>query len=99
MPRRERDDQIAMITASPLPGTIRPPFGSRAKAETARSISTGVAHVDRVDLHPERWRYGLDGAEWPLPAVWAVSRRTATRVTPGAICLSSSSHFPLRLNS
>ena len=27
------------------------------------------------------------------------SRRTATRVTPGAICLSSSSHFPLKLYS
>src|SRR5882724_2845560 len=28
-----------------------------------------------------------------------LSRRTAARVTPGAICLSSSSHFPLRLYS
>ena len=27
------------------------------------------------------------------------SRRTAARVTPGAICLSSSSHFPLMLYS
>ena len=29
----------------------------------------------------------------------AGSRRTAARVTPGAICLSSSSHFPLKLYS
>ena len=36
---------------------------------------------------------------WAGPAGLAGSRRTATRVTPGAICLSSSSHFPLRLYS
>src|SRR6266508_5679975 len=30
---------------------------------------------------------------------WLASRRIATRVTPGAICLSSSSHFPDMLNS
>ena len=36
---------------------------------------------------------------WPVPAGMAGSRRTATRVTPGAICLSSSSHFPLMLYS
>ena len=32
---------------------------------------------------------------WPIPPAMAESRRTATRVTPGAICLSSSSHFAL----
>ena len=32
---------------------------------------------------------------WPIPAAMAESRRTAARVTRGAICLSSSSHFPL----
>ncbi len=32
---------------------------------------------------------------WPIPAAMAGSRITATRVTPGAICLSTSSHFPL----
>ena len=35
-------------------------------------------------------------ANWPIPAVMAGSRRTAARVTPGAISLSSSSHFPLK---
>jgi hypothetical protein len=30
---------------------------------------------------------------------WLASRRTATRATPGAISLSSSSHFPPMLNS
>ena len=33
---------------------------------TARSIS-GVAHVDRAQLHPERWRRGLDYGELADP--------------------------------
>ena len=36
---------------------------------------------------------------WPIPEGVAASRRTATRVTPGAISLSSSSHFPPMLYS
>jgi hypothetical protein len=32
-------------------------------------------------------------ANWPMPAAMAESRSTATRVTPGAISLSNSSHF------
>src|SRR5262249_46702626 len=31
----------------------------------------------------------------PVPLLWVGSRSTATRVTRGAISLSSSSHFPL----
>ena len=38
-------------------------------------------------------------ANWPIPAARAGSRRTATRVRLGAISLSNSSHFPLRLYS
>src|SRR5262249_45592142 len=38
-------------------------------------------------------------ANWLTPAVITGSRRTAARVTPGAIALSSSSHFPLKLYS
>ncbi len=38
-------------------------------------------------------------ANWPVPEAMAGSRRTAARVTRGAICLSSSSHFPLMLYS
>src|SRR3954471_21501076 len=48
--------------ANALAVTIRPPFGERAKAATARSISPG-SHADRVDLHPVRWRRGLNDAE------------------------------------
>ena len=36
---------------------------------------------------------------WAFPAGLLVSRKTAARVVLGAICLSSSSHFPLRLYS
>ena len=39
VPGRQRDDQIAMNLADGLAVTIRPPFGARAKAATARSIS------------------------------------------------------------
>ena len=38
-------------------------------------------------------------ANWPIPAVRLGSRSTAARVTLGAICFSSSGHFPLRLYS
>ena len=36
---------------------------------------------------------------WPVPADMAGSRITATRLTPGAISLSNSNHFVLRLYS
>src|SRR2546421_684605 len=36
---------------------------------------------------------------WLTANPWLASRRTVTRVTPGAICLSSSSHFAPMLNS
>jgi hypothetical protein len=35
----------------------------------------------------------------PMPEATAGSRSTAARITPGAISLSSSSHFPLMLYS
>src|SRR5262245_38174133 len=38
-------------------------------------------------------------ANWVVPVPTSGSRRTAARVTSGATCLSSSSHFPLRPNS
>ena len=68
VPGRELDDQIAMnVTDAGLAVTIRPPFGARAKAVMARSISAGVADVDRTDLDPERRRNGLDGSELAGP--------------------------------
>jgi hypothetical protein len=38
-------------------------------------------------------------ANWLLPEPWVASRRTAARVTPGAVCFSNSSHFALTLQS
>ena len=39
VPRRKREDQIAMKVADLVAVTIRPPFGARANASTPRSIS------------------------------------------------------------
>ena len=68
MPGRQRDDQIAM-NASPaaLAVTIRPPFRSAREGRDGALDLAGVAHVDRVDLHPERRRHGLDDAELADP--------------------------------
>src|SRR5262249_53758351 len=77
-----------------LPVMINPPFGCRAKAAMARSISSVATRVlIEVNSTPDD-----DAADWiaphcPLPAGFAGSRSTATRFTPGAICLSNSSHF------
>ena len=96
MPGRQRDDQIAMTNvADALAVTIRPPFGERANAAMARSISpasrTLIGLTSTLSDGATAWMT----PNWPVPEARAGSRRTATRVTPGAICLSSSSHFPL----
>ena len=58
-----------------------------------------VTNVDRAHLHAERRRHGLDDGELADPGGNGGSQRIAARVTSGAISLSSSSHFPLRLYS
>src|SRR5262249_53992068 len=87
VPRRQLEDQIAM----PHHHTAR-----RRDQTTIRRARegldgpldlAGLAHVDRDHLDLERRPHRLD------------PRRTATRATPGAISLSSSSHFPAKLNS
>ena len=71
-----------------------PPFEARAKAAMARSISAASRTPIGTASTPS------DGAtDWmapnrPIPADKVGSRMTATRVTPGAISLSSSSHLP-----
>ena len=58
-----------------------------------------VAHVDRVHLHPERRRDGLDCAELAeSEAVGGIPKDCRPRYA-GAICLSSSSHFAPMLYS
>ena len=59
-----------------------------------------VTHIDRTHLDAKRGRHRLDRTQTGrCRTVVAGSRRTATRFILGAICLSSSSHFPLRLYS
>ena len=79
--------------APALPVTITPLFAPRANAEMPRSISPASRVSRGVQLHANRARNGLDGTELGRPATFPESRRTNTRVTPGAISLSSSSHF------
>ena len=62
---------------------------------TARSISPASRTLTGLTSTPSDGATDWMAANWPIPAVMAGSRRTAARVTPGAICLSSSSHFPL----
>src|SRR5262245_21373969 len=54
-----------------------------------------IPYVDRAQVHAKRWRDGLDAPNWPGPAAMVESRRTAARVTRGAMSLSNSSHFPV----
>src|SRR5262249_16257977 len=72
--------------------------GARECRDAAFDLG-GIAQVDRAQLHTQRWRHDLNGAELTIPEATVGSRSTTTRVTPGAISLSSSNHFPLMLYS
>ncbi len=94
VPVRQRDDQIAMsqreCTRRQNHAGIR-----RARERRDRALDLAcIVHVDGAQLHPGATDW--IAPHWPVPEGMAASRRTATRVTGGAICLSSSSHFPLR---
>src|SRR5215831_4809328 len=95
VPGRERDDQVAMKHRD------RAPQHDQAAVRGAREFHDGaldlgrVAPADRAQLHPERRRRGFEHGELRDPAGSVGSRRTATRVTPGAMSRISSSHFPL----
>ena len=93
----QRDDQIAMtVRATVLAVTIRPPLPERANAVTARSISGASRTSTGLNSTPKDGATAWMAANWPIPEATAGSRRTAARVMLGAICLSSSSHLPLR---
>ena len=78
---------------------IRPPSGERAKAVTARSISPGSRRSIGLTSTPTDGATYWMTANWPIPEAVAASRRTAARFTPGAISLSSSGHFAVKLYS
>ena len=95
--RRQSDDQIAMNVRQRAPRNNQAAIRGACEGRHGALNLARVAHVDRDHLHPERlalqsgWRrtgrsrqLRWDHAGLPL------------RVTPGAICLSSSSHFALR---
>src|SRR5262249_15102879 len=85
--------------ANALAATISPPFGALANVVTARSISPASRGLIALTSTPTDCATDWMTANWPIPDVIVGSRRTAARVRPGAICLSSSSHLPLKLYS
>jgi hypothetical protein len=86
-------------TADALAVMITPPFGSRANAARARSISPGSCWSTALSSSLVDDAADWIAANWPIPAAKVGSRRTAARVTFGASSLSTSSHFPLMLYS
>ena len=65
--QRQRVDQLAVHGRAGLPVTIRPPFGSCAKAVMSRSISPASRTSIGPQLDGVRLRHGLDGAELAGP--------------------------------
>ena len=98
---RQRDDQVAMTGRQRARRHDQSAIAGAREGRDGALDLAGVAHVDWAYLHPERRRHGLDGGKLTGSGAGARvgSRRTATRVTFGAICLSSSSLFPLMLYS
>ena len=98
---RQRDDQIAMSHARRCwPDHDQAAIRLAREGRDAALDLVGVAHADRAStpLRATAPRSGSRQTRRTRRAT-AGSRRTATRVTRGAISLSSSSHFPLMLNS
>jgi hypothetical protein len=73
---------------------IKPPFGESANVAMERSISAASATPNGMTSTPSDGDTDWMIANWPIPAGMVGSRSTAARFKPGAICLSSSSHFP-----
>src|SRR5262249_38284177 len=82
------------------PGTISAPFEVLVKTATACSIAIVASRrLIETTSTPNDGAAVWIAPHWPIPAAMVVSRRTAARLTPGAICLSSSSHFAPTLYS
>ena len=62
---------------------------------TARSISGASRTSTGLNSTPKDGATAWTAPNCPIPEAMAGSRSTAARVMLGAICLSSSSHFPL----
>ena len=93
MPRRERDDQLAM-SSSPTARRHDQTAVRRERERGERALDLArIAHVDRAAPPRRATAPRWIAANCRSQAVWQASRRTAARVTPGATSLSSSSHF------
>jgi hypothetical protein len=67
VPGRQRDDQIAMTRRRRARRHDQTAiWGAREGRDGALDLG-GVAHVDWAQLHPERWRHGMDRAELADP--------------------------------
>jgi len=60
VPGRQRDDQIAVSGCRPAPRQDQAATRCARECRDGTLDFAGVAHVDRVDLHPKRRRHGLD---------------------------------------
>src|SRR5262249_25655079 len=89
VPGRQHDDQIAVNDPPRAPCHRQAAIRDTREGRYGALDLTGVAHVDRAYLHPDRQRHGLDGGK-------LADSGGAARVTAGAISFSNSSHFPLR---
>jgi hypothetical protein len=83
--RRRNADGLAV--------TIKPQFDPRANPAMVCSIPLASRASTGVNSTPSDSATAWIAANWPVPEVMAGSRMTAARVMPGAISLSSSSHF------
>ena len=70
VPGRQRDDQIAMTLRAAPAVTIRPPFGARAKAATARSISPASRMLTGLTSTLSDGATAWMAANWLVPAPW-----------------------------
>ena len=94
VPGRQRDDQIAMNDCQCARRARSGRHSSeRAKAVTARSISPASRTSTGLSSTPNDGATAWIAPNWPIPAVMAGSRRTATRVTRGAISLEQFQPF------
>ena len=98
MQGRKPENQLAMSRCLPACGD-QPAIRGACEGRDDALDRGGIAYVDRDYFHAERGCHGLDDGELADPGGLVGSRKTAARVTPGAICLSSSSHFPAKLYS
>jgi hypothetical protein len=96
---RQHDDQIAMKRRGG--GGQHDQTSIRRARERLNGAFdlVDLADIDRLYVHPKQRRQGLDDAELADSGRDGRVPNDGRRITPGAICLSSSSHFPAKLYS